>query len=91
MTCNLITFGVIIIVLSFFVPAISLVLVRFGFFHLFEFFFDTKTSDNLMTPYGIIYMLVFFIVGLSLTIYGSSKCEKFNNIKKYENKNKNKK
>ena len=90
MTCNLVIFGVIVIVLAFLVPIGALILAGFGFFPLFEFFWDTKTSDNYMTSYGMIYTSVFFIAGLMMTIYGSSKCEKFNNIKKYKSKSKSK-
>ena len=82
MRCNLITFGIVLIVLAFVVPGVSLILPGFGMFKLFNFFWDTKSPTDYMTGYGLTYLIVFFFSGLFLTIYGSNDCENFNNAKK---------
>ena len=91
MSCNLVIFGIIIIVLAFLVPIISIVLAAgFKIFELFNFFFNVEDlNSSSMSVYGILYIAVFFITGLVLTIYGSNQCEDFNNVKQKKIKIKN--
>ena len=88
--CNFKTIGIFAIVLSIVVPIISQVLHYNLSTTWTEIFVKTIWIDfgnfNL-TGIGIAYIVIFFISGLALTIYGSNNCEKFKDIKKSKKKN----